>query len=292
MQSIVGDLLTFENTKGLALDGMLFRAADSTTTVVHVHGSFGNFYHSRYLRTMARIYTKSQINLFAFNLSAHDGIAEGYRHGDEFEYVGGAVTEFSECVADIRAATTLAAGLTQRVVLQGHSLGCDRVLHYMLTTGHSLDFILLCPCDSYSLQEHWIAPETVEEQIARLRAAPTSSETFDWLPAKEYGICEDDWTYQLSITRKALLSIIDGPPFRLIRPTSESPPPFFIDACALIYLGGEDSLVTVPTNQMFVYFEERVRSVHRLQVQHGDHMLAGCEEDVAGQIVRWIHGQA
>ena len=61
---------------------------------------------------------------------------------------------------------------------------------------------------------------------------------------------------------------------------------------ALIYLGGTDSLVTVPTNQMFVYFEERVRSVHRLQVQPGDHMFAGCGEDVADQIVRWIHGQA
>ena len=289
MQSLVGELVTFQNARGLSLDGMVFHAENASATIVHVHGSFGNFYQNQYLRTMAKGYLVSGLNFLTLNLSAHDGVAEGYRNVDEFEYVGGAVTEFGDCVDDIGAAVKVAEQLTSRVVLQGHSLGCDRVLHYMLSSGHTHEFVLLCPCDSHELHEKWIEPETVDEQIIRLRAVRSDGQNLDWVPTKEYGIRQGEWTYPIPITRRALLSIIDGPPFQLIRP--KVPAGFFIDARALVYLGGSDLLLTVPVPEMFSYFEKRVRTLRKVYVGDGDHMLSSCAEEVVEQIVKWVLGR-
>ena len=43
-----GELVKFKNSEGLFLDGMYFASEDSKKVIIHIHGSFGNFY-SNYL---------------------------------------------------------------------------------------------------------------------------------------------------------------------------------------------------------------------------------------------------
>src|SRR6266545_5249133 len=228
----LGELVTIQAEAGRQLDGIYYHVPveRATGTVIHVHGSFGNFYHNSFLRAMARVYQDAGLAFLSFNLSCHDGLAEGYVGVDDFEYVGGAVTGFRSSLADIDAAISLAkARLERPVVLQGHSLGCDRVLYYLSERTVRLDFVLLSPCDSYALQSRWMAPETVETQIERLQTgAPTAAtnaaaglesrylrtsvEALEWLPLREYGIRCGDWSYPIPITRGALLEILTGPP--------------------------------------------------------------------------------
>lgn len=270
----------------MQLHGILYSQAGQDTTIIHVHGSFGNFYANPIIPVMARIYGSAGISFLSINVSAHDGLAEGDRNG-VFEYVGGSRTEFTECLYDLEGAVAFARTFSERVVLQGHSLGCDRVLHYLLNSSTGCDLVLLSPCDSYQLQADWLAPETVEEQIHRLKNQSPSDLEFDWLPAREYGVKgEGDWTYVIPITRRAFLSIAEGPPYRLMK--IKAPADFRIERRALIYIGGKDALQVWPHEVMFSYLRERIRHVEEVYVPSGDHMLGGCEEAVAARIAQWV----
>jgi hypothetical protein len=123
-----GELVTITSHGGLELDGILYRSESSRTTIVHVHGSFGNFYQGKLVRTMASAYSNADLNFLSVNMASHDGVAEGYWRDGEFAYVGGAVARFDECTNDIAGIVEYANSFSDRIVLQGHSLGCDRVL--------------------------------------------------------------------------------------------------------------------------------------------------------------------
>ena len=78
------ELITFKSSAGLHLDGLLFQKDNYRKTIIHVHGSYGNFYQNHFLRLMARQYTDSGINFLSFNLAGHDGFGEGYRNAEDF----------------------------------------------------------------------------------------------------------------------------------------------------------------------------------------------------------------
>ena len=282
----LGELITLESTLGFQLDGIVYRQDSARTTVVHIHGSFGNFYQSRFVRLMAAMYRDAGMNLLSVNLASHDGLVEGYRHEDEFEYAGGAVADFNECTADISGAVQFAQSFSDRIILQGHSLGCDRILEYLIVNGAPYDLVLLSPCDSYQLQANWIAPETVEEQIRRLKVKTSRHPDLDWLPIQEYGVKGGgDWTYNIPVTRKAFLTIAEGAPYRLMR--ISSPASFRLNKRAFVYIGGLDALQVWPHDVMFDYLGQRLDSVEAVFIGDGDHNLSGCEEAVTQRIIEW-----
>jgi len=280
---ILGELVTFKNTQGLHLDGILYQKDTHKITIIHIHGSLGNFYQNQFLRLMAKMYQDNGINFLSFNLSAHDGLAEGFRN-DEFEYIGGTIVDFNECINDIEGALEFVKPFSERIILQGHSLGCDRTLHFLLNHSDKYDFILLSPCDSYQLQVKRVAPETVQEQIKRLKKEG-NLDVFQLLPPNEYGVSQNDEVYDIPITKKALLSIMEGPPYKLIRLGVQKK--YFIDSKCLIYLGGQDPLQTAHRNDMFHYFKERVKEVTEVYIPEGDHDLSNCEKDVIKNIITW-----
>jgi pimeloyl-ACP methyl ester carboxylesterase len=288
---VLGELVTFKDATEFHHDGILYERRENRTTIVHVHGSFGNFYQNEFLRVMAETYLRGGINFLSFNLRGHDALTEGYRHEWDFEYAGGAITSFDSCVQDLQGAVDFVSPISDRVILQGHSMGCDRVLHYMLSTGNHHESILLSPCDSYELQADWIAPETAEQQVDRLRAANRDAPDYDWLPLNEYGIRRGDWSYSIPITRPSFLSVVEGPAFKLVR--LSKPAEFFIDQRMLIYIGGDDTLQTAPRDAMLTYFTERVADVRLTSLYpEGDHSLWGCEEEVSNEIVAWVNEQS
>jgi hypothetical protein len=235
---------------------------------------------------MGLVFTKAKANFLSINTTSHDGIAEGDKRG-KLEYVGGAYSKFEECVPDIEAAVTFARQFSDRIVLQGHSFGCDRVVHYLTATRAKHDCILLSPCDSYQLQCAWISPETVESQIARLKQALPSDPVFDWVPSREYGVKGlGDWTYSIPITRPALLSIMEGPPYQLFRVSK--PAKFFLKQRALVCIGGRDALQSWPQDVMFNYLRERINDVTALYLPDADHMIAKHERHVATKIADWL----
>jgi hypothetical protein len=281
-----GELVTFQNSNGFHHDGILYISNKSKKTIIHIHGSYGNFYQNFFHRVMAKIYTDNGYNFLSFNLTSHDGFAEGYKGESDFLYVGGAVSDFLTCVSDIEGAVQFVGKFSDTIILQGHSLGCDRVVHYLLNSNQKFDFILLSPCDSYKLQSKWVEPYTVEQQIKRIKLENKSIQDFDWLPIKEYGVYSANEEYIIPITRKSLLSIMNGPPFKLFN--ISKPCEFFIDQNCFIYIGTKDNLQTETPDTMFDYFKKRVLTLEPCLIENGDHMLKGQEDIVAKGIIDWL----
>ena len=56
-----GELVKFKNSEGLFLDGMYFASEDSKKVIIHIHGSFGNFYSNYFIKEMADVYVTKQL---------------------------------------------------------------------------------------------------------------------------------------------------------------------------------------------------------------------------------------
>ena len=284
MKSPLGELVKFSSSNGFQLDGILYSVPRSSKTIVHVHGSLGNFYHNGFLKDMAACYQEAEWNFLSFNLSAHDGIAEGYRN-EVFQYVGGSILPFDTCIGDIQGAVDFVHRFSNKVILQGHSLGCDRVLNYLVEKSLNYDCILLSPCDSRRLHQRFIHPETIDEQIVRITALKESDEIV-LLPSREYGIGETEDSYSIPVTRQVLLSILSGPIFKLLNINKQAE--YFIDCNCFVYIGGMDPLQVAPHKKMFSFLENRISNLETFFCPTGDHDLSDCEDEVITAIVRWI----
>jgi hypothetical protein len=237
---------------------------------------------------MADLYSVAGISLFSVNLRASNCITEGYGVGSEFRYIGGSYEDFATCVEDIHAAVGEITGRRRLIALQGHSLGCDRIIHYQLNKGCAYPTILLAPCDSYMLQANYIRPETVESQIQRLQLLCSSHHAIhdQLLPLTEYGVKSPGETYHTPISVRALLSILTGPPFYLIRQDGRGVP-WTLDSDGCIFVGKRDNLQTLGSAALLKLMKPHFRQTE-LRVLDADHDFNGCEWKLAAAVVSWV----
>lgn len=295
MESALGKLVNFTNRKKLELIGLLFQPQDvlSDTIVIHIHGNYGNFYNNKFLWYMSKTYTQNNVSFLTFNLSAHDGLSEGYRVG-ELDYIGGGVADYSESICDIEAAINYVRSLGySNIFLQGHSLGCDKILEYIIEhQADDLGIILLSPVDSYAVQKRWLSihkNETVEDQINRLKMMiSTRHDGFEWLNIDEYGAegLNEDWIYQIPVTRKALLSILEGSAFKYLN--LECGEHFTIKNKTFIFLGMRDGLQITSQKEMRIFLEGRIPNCYIEDALDSDHDIIGVEQVLTDGIAKWI----
>jgi alpha/beta superfamily hydrolase len=286
----LGQLVSFDGARGLRLDGMLYTAPSAKLTVVHTHGSFGNFYQNKFVPFLSAAFQARNVNFLTFNLSAHDGVCEGYFADGSFSYIGASLVDFETCIDDIVGAVRFAQSLTERVILSGHSLGCDRVVLASMRRGWMHPLMLLAPCDSYALQANLIRPETVEMQRQRLARGPTEDPpiggSYDWLPLCEYGVrSTSDWTYPNPITRSAFLSVSQGAPYHLFR--YKQRPTWRLECQTLVVTPDSDALLTTDPKHVGEFFQSALpSSQHR--IIPGDHLFNGKEDHLASCLIGWV----
>lgn len=295
MESAKGKLINFSNEKNLELIGLLFEpdSLKANTVIIHVHGNFGNFYNNKFIWYMSQTYTESGYAFLTFNLSAHDGLCEGYRLG-VLDYIGGGVADYNESILDIDASIKYVRRIGyQNIVLQGHSLGCDKIIEYLIKY-HPTDCstILLSPVDSYAVQNRWLQMhkhETVAAQISRLKKYPeVLDESLEWLRIDEYGAegLNADWIYKIPITKKALLSILEGSAFQYLN--LECGVDFSIEYPTFVFLGLKDGLQMVSQREMRDFLSSHFVNCHFEDTLYADHDIIGVEQTLSSRIVAWL----
>ena len=289
--SAEGRLTSITNSAGVVLDGIVFCPPNARLAVVHVHGSLGNFYQQPFIRIFARELALQEIALLSFNLTSHDGISEGYLDDREMVYIGGSISRFETCLDDIDALIRFGRSICPHVVLQGHSLGCDRVLYYEQQRTTGVPLVLLSPCDSYQLQGDWLAGETVEQQVSRLSREEALDDDVSLLPRCEYGLRgPDGWTYKIPVNRSTLLSILNGPPFRILR-TGRSVGPVSTGP-AFVYISECDTIRGATLDAMRSHVRQLLPAAKMYVDPNGDHSLDGSEAAVGGAIAQWARSMA
>lgn len=296
MESALGKLVNFENSNGLELIGLLFEPSSTQKKciVIHIHGNYGNSYNNKFIWYMSKSYTQNGISFLTFNLSAHDGLCEGYRRGC-LDYIGGGVSAYDESLLDICAAVAFVRNLGyKQIVLQGHSLGCDKVIEYAIKYNiDNIKLILLSPVDSYAVQKKWLRihkSESIEEQIRRLKLGKSTSDStlLDWLDMDEYGAegLNSDWVYKIPITRKALISILEGSAFKYLN--LECGYDFSISLPTFFFLGTKDGLQMCSQQKMRNFLECHFANGYYEDTLNSDHDIIGVEQTLVDRIIHWL----
>jgi pimeloyl-ACP methyl ester carboxylesterase len=154
------EFVRFPTADGLELQGLYVPAGPvGAPAALHVHGLDGNFYENRFIDAAAEEYRRRGVAFLAFNNRGHDYIADivvddGEGRPTGCRQAGGMYETLGECVEDIRAAMAWLAGRGhRRFILQGHSHGALKVIHYLDTTGDpaAAAVALLSPSDDFAL---------------------------------------------------------------------------------------------------------------------------------------------
>lgn len=162
-QKIFGELVRIKTKDGLELQGLLFEPRVKTDQVIiHVHGWIGNFYENKFIDEIAEEVITRGIAFLTFN-NRGAGIVQDFiernKFNADYKRIGGSLEVFGDCLIDIKAAVDLMNSRGYReVVLQGHSLGCQKVTFYQSRKKDKRvkGLILLAPVDDVAFtKKHW-----------------------------------------------------------------------------------------------------------------------------------------
>ena len=142
------DFVRFNATDSVELQGWL-NNENSDIAVIHLHGMSGNGYENYFLDNLRQTYAEKGISLFTID-SRGRGIISDFRQNDGWKHAGSCFEIFGESVHDIQGAINYLKTLGKaRFILQGHSLGCTKVVNFVLTQDISgiEKVVLLAPTD-------------------------------------------------------------------------------------------------------------------------------------------------
>lgn len=288
MKSPMCQVVHFSAIDDYVYTGLLFLATpQSKKTIIHIHGMCGNMLSFSSLLQLADEYTNNGYNLLTFNLKAHDCIAEGNwgdsdSSNDYFFYVGGSLEPFERCIVDIESAIKYCNEFSDEIILQGHSMGCERIITYQLETKKYYNTILISPCDARQLQEDYIYPLSLEDQILSLE----KYDDMTILPPEYFGINNQKGeNYTIPITKKALLSILTGYALKVFSQKEDMP--FFLPISCLCIIGENDPLQTYNPQKAFAILNKKFNHFKGHSMS-GDHEIKPMQCEMSKIVTKWL----
>lgn len=145
---IAMDFVRFKARDGVELQGWLSNQ-EGELAAIHIHGMSGNGYENYFLDDLRDMYMRNGISFFSIDTRGRGVIAD-FRQGDGWKHAGSCFEIFEESAHDIQGAIDYLRSIGKtRFILQGHSLGCTKVVNFVLNEDASAveKVILLAPTD-------------------------------------------------------------------------------------------------------------------------------------------------
>ena len=165
--------LNVETRRGTVLNGVLFPAQNSAETVViAITGIHGNFYSNPFYYNIGDTLSSHGIDfIYAQTNDAFGEIETVNVNTGKKELIGSWNERFSYTDEDIDAYLDYAAKNYRHVILAGHSLGANKVIHYLSThhdTKRVEKFILMSPANlAYMMSGVTAGEKDFVEKIVR-----------------------------------------------------------------------------------------------------------------------------
>lgn len=282
------EVVRFNAVDGFIYKGLLYSSNNSKKTIIHIHGMCGNMLSFSSLIDLADAYIRNGYNLLTFNLKAHDCIAEGSwtegssSNDDYFFYVGGSLEPFERCIIDIESAINFVSQFSDKIILQGHSMGCERIITFQLATQKEYNIILISPCDAYKLQMNYIYPKTIADQIEELKQYDDTT----LLPPHFFGINSGEkGEYTIPIYKKAFSSILTGMALKVFRQDKNLK--YYLPISCICLLGKSDPLQTYPPQKAFDVLKPKFQKFVGFAL-NGDHEMIPVENEMVSLILEWL----
>ncbi len=190
------EFVRFKAADEVELQGWL-HLADGDSAVIHIHGHSGNGYENNFLDYLSEMYVQQGVSFFSIDTRGR-GVISDFAMGSGFKHAGSCFELFDESVHDIEGALTYLRSIGKKTfLLQGHSLGCTKVVNYIVAQMCSdiSSVVLIAPTDMVGWAEsdpqhetylvkakHHIAAgegeELVDAQCWPLDKVPISAQTY------------------------------------------------------------------------------------------------------------------
>jgi pimeloyl-ACP methyl ester carboxylesterase len=273
----------------LNLQAMLCVPAEPTRRLVlHIHGSYGNFYENLFLDDMTRAYTSTGTAFFSANTRGHDYYADFKMKRPDGGYdsrrIGGILERFEDCLPDIRAWVDFAeAGGFTTILLQGHSLGAMKAAFYVARgrDPRVKALFLISPPDLLGLAQQRPGPD-IAHNLALARE----------LAAENPDRLMPDGTSYDPISAGNYLSLYAEPEIAGIFSFPAEPNSILSSLVVPVHavIGEKDEYITRPADELMKLLGENLRSAPRFEgavVQRANHVYDERESELAAVTAGW-----
>lgn len=284
------DIEYVETEDGLRLQGIHYETDKKEVCVLVVHGMSGNFIENYFANTLGKTLHTNGIGMIYGHNRGYNHINDILTKNGKTKRIGATYERFSESVYDINAWIDKVEKLGyKKIVLMGHSLGCNKVIHYLdkKKPEDMAGVILASPPDMVGLFEK---PEYQPNHKELLDEAKKNIS--EGSPRKLVSGMLWDW-YNLSSQTYVDLSEEGGPVDNLpvLRNPKKFPELAKINVPILGIMGENDDIAIRSLEEDLNLIESKVEkcpSFTKKFIPDANHTYDNCEQQFSDEILRWI----
>ena len=187
IDEIKGELISYKTKDNLTMNGFLCRSRKGNKTVIiEIFGMISDFFSSPRNYAMSKVAKGKHVDfLFAGNRGM--GSVFPFDKDGKDVFIGTAREKFTDCIFDIKAAVDTAYKMGyKRIILQGHSTGCQKSTYYLYKTGDKRikGLILMGATGDYDILKKELGrklPRAVRIARNMIKAGKTDQITPNWI---------------------------------------------------------------------------------------------------------------
>ncbi|MCX6802295.1 MAG: alpha/beta fold hydrolase [Candidatus Diapherotrites archaeon] len=287
MQEALIELARIKTSDSLELHGLLFRPCKkSNTALIHVHGWTGNFYENAFIEFIASEAVNHGLAFLSFNTRGAGHVQEFLKEKNgkrEFVKIGGSLEKFTDCTKDIGGAIKfLRSKGFNRIILEGHSTGCQKIAFYLHKTKDKSvkGLVFLEPTDDPSITERFLG-KRYREALGIAKKMVKSRKGKEPMPA---------WVpFGVMLSAEKFMSMSD-PEYiegRLFRFSGKLAEIRAINCPALAVFGANTEYQEKPGEKLEI-LKRTMTDCDTKLIQNTNHWFKGKEKELAKTIVKWI----
>jgi pimeloyl-ACP methyl ester carboxylesterase len=283
-----GELISFEASDKLELEGMLCAPVRSKTCLVHVHGMTDTFHGISVVDNLMHSAFRNEMSFFSFNNRGMGTVTVFQRLKEHltFRTIGTAFENFKESVLDIDAALKMLRERGYRnFILSGHSTGCQKIAYYQyLRNPRSVKgLILLGPVDDYNWQIKMLGGKKHKESLQVARKLIRAGKGKELMPA------EHEPSY---FSAKRYYDLYSGSSIeaKLFNYESKLREISSIKIPVLSIFGSKEEFAAMPPRRMLKILSQKFRNPHSKTalIKDADHCFCLKEEEVEAAVSKWL----
>lgn len=274
---------------GLKLIGYLYENQLSSTCVVFIHGMSGNLKHNPFGRVWANLLNKGGISFLFGYTRGHSEVNQIETKNGSYIQCGTTYEVFEDSFYDVDlwVMTAKRLGYT-KIILLGHSLGCNKVIHYVYKKKNIVDgLILASPPDMIGLIKSDMYQENYKDLIKEAENNVKNGYSDKILSSKLWE--------EYFISSKTLLSYTNEQGEINNLPVAKNPDHFkqleTIDIPILAFMGSEDDIVIRSISKDLELIQQKALSCPFFEIhifENANHLYENCEEEIGLYLTDWI----
>ena len=286
MEGLKGELVRIETKDKLELQGILYEPETKTGKVlIHIHAWVGNFYENLFLDYIAKEAVSNGFAFLSFNNRGAGFVTDFIKKEKNkraYFRCGGSTTKFEDSVLDISAGIDFVMRRGYKnVVLEGHSLGCQKSAFYQYTTHDERvkGLIMLAPVDDIAYVKRLLGKK-YDEQLELVRKMIKDGKGEEQVP-QEMAFCP-------MLNARKYIDIADPTTIhgKIMDYSGDLKELKQIKVPVLAIFGSKDDYEKEPKKTL--NFLENALSWNTKLIENTDHWFFGKEKETGKSIALWL----